>query len=353
MSKWIRTPNGSITWNTTKYKPYLWVDPNGAKMAFRLRFPDNYDSTKKYPLMLFLHGGGEIGPITDNELHLLWGAQTFQSMVDAGQWNGFILYPQETGIDWGVAELGFIPAMLDTLQKYNGFDPDRLITAGLSEGGLGDLVFASTYPQRVATCVPSSPVQIYTNTSSPFPNMIHIPVWMADGGTDTGPDPTHATGYADTVRALGGYCVQQFYPKGDHGIWTNQWAQLDISNNNILAQYLNSAHKAQPLLYYQRNLFCLGSPISARMGVTPGFYAYQWQLNGVDIPGATGNEYTATQAGSYRVHFKRLVTSDWSAWTPNPIKISTKPCSIDTAFAEHFTYNSPLPFDYQCPCAFR
>src|SRR5882724_5510649 len=65
MVKWIRTPIVSREpWDTTaasKFKCYLW---NG--MAFRLRYPENYDSTNaaKYPVIIFFHGGGEIGPIT-------------------------------------------------------------------------------------------------------------------------------------------------------------------------------------------------------------------------------------------------------------------------------------------------
>src|SRR5689334_2297114 len=69
--KWVRTP--SLSWNTSKFKCYYY---NG--IAFRLRFPTNYDPnnpSKKYPVIFFMHGGGEIGPVTDNEYHMLLGAQ--------------------------------------------------------------------------------------------------------------------------------------------------------------------------------------------------------------------------------------------------------------------------------------
>src|SRR4028118_1621406 len=57
LAKWYRSEMG--TWNTDKFKSYYW---NG--MAFRLRFPNNYnpdDPAAKYPLILSLHGGGEVG----------------------------------------------------------------------------------------------------------------------------------------------------------------------------------------------------------------------------------------------------------------------------------------------------
>src|SRR5438105_2887979 len=79
MTKWVRTVR--LSWNTNKFKAYYWNN-----MAFRLRFPNGYnpaDPNKKYPLILFFHGGGEIDTATDNEYHLLHGAQLFEQMMDA------------------------------------------------------------------------------------------------------------------------------------------------------------------------------------------------------------------------------------------------------------------------------
>src|SRR5687767_3333629 len=59
IGKWFRTPHPrvSLQWNTDRFKAYIYN-----KMAFRLRYPNNFtksDQTTKYPLILFLHGGGE------------------------------------------------------------------------------------------------------------------------------------------------------------------------------------------------------------------------------------------------------------------------------------------------------
>ncbi|MEY8761271.1 T9SS type B sorting domain-containing protein [Chryseobacterium tongliaoense] len=40
------------------------------------------------------------------------------------------------------------------------------------------------------------------------------------------------------------------------------------------------------------------------LGVEDGFDNYQWMLNGVDIPGATSNTYTPTQAGNYTLRLQ-------------------------------------------------
>ncbi len=331
MSKWVRTSR--MSWSSTNFKCYIW---NG--MCFRLRFPNNYNpaNATKYPVVVFFHGGGEIGTIYDNEDHLYWGAQLFEQRINNGEWNGFLLFPQQTSVGWDDTYFSRINSVLDTLQKYNNTDPDRLITMGLSSGGYGSLAYGSTYPQRVAASLSSSPVQARI-LSPNIPAFVHIPQWVANGGLDVNPDPYNAQAFYQDFRNGGGNIYSTYYVNDGHDTWENMWAQKNAAGSFISDVYWNTAHKAQPLVYFQNQQFCSSGPVSARMGITAGYYAYQWQLNGATISGATSNEYTATAAGSYAVRFMRTATSAWSAWTPKPVVISTKACAVDTLFSEHFT----------------
>src|SRR5579872_2356858 len=66
IGKWIRTVR--MSWNTNEWKCYVY---NG--MPFRVHFPHTYTTAndgKKYPLMIFYHGAGEDGPVTDNEISM-------------------------------------------------------------------------------------------------------------------------------------------------------------------------------------------------------------------------------------------------------------------------------------------
>ena len=88
IGKWVRTVR--MTWNTDDYKCYIYKG-----LAFRLKFPKTYQpgvsDGKKYPLLVFFHGLGEIDTTTDNEFHLLWGAQFFRDAVDNGTFDGYVL----------------------------------------------------------------------------------------------------------------------------------------------------------------------------------------------------------------------------------------------------------------------
>lgn len=330
MSKWVRTPR--VAFNTSNFKSYSWRG-----MSFRLRFPNNYNpaNAAKYPVIVFFHGGGEIGNIHDNEYHLLLGAELFEQRINNNEWNGFLLFPQQTAIGWDDSYFTRINGVLDTLQKYNNADADRVIAMGLSIGGYGAVAYGSLYPGRVASILVASPSQVRTLSGS-INNYKHIPLWMANGGVDANPDPANAQAFYKDFRNAGGNIYQTYYANLAHETWYQMWNQADAVNHTILTDYWNNAHKAQPVLFYQQNQFCSGSSVAARMGISAGYASYEWQKDGSTIMGAVANEYVATSAGQYRVRFRRTTTGAWSDWTPHPVVIATKSCSADTVFAEHF-----------------
>jgi len=354
IAKWIRSFNKNY-WNVSKFKCYIYNN-----MAFRLRFPNNYDSSgaTKYPIIVFFHGGGEAGPITDNENQLYLGAQLFEQRIDAGDWNGFMLFPQEESIGWDDSYFVRINSLLDTLQRYNHLDPDRIIAQGLSSGGYGAVAYAQLHPDRIASSVAASPSYIGT-LNHDLGNFIHVPLWISNGGIDVNPGPAQANGFVNTFIAAGGNCYHTYLADDGHPTWAWQWDLTDIGNHKVLSDWWNKAHKAQPLVYYNNDRFCSGT-VNARLGITAGFAAYEWQRdNGggfTTLPGATTNELKATQAGKYRVRFKRTSASAWSDWSPNPIVLSEKTCTTDTLFAERFEESNPFylaaasykPYTFDC-----
>ncbi|MBS1565078.1 MAG: hypothetical protein JST39_11855, partial [Bacteroidetes bacterium] len=339
IGKWIRSPKNNY-WDVSRFKCYIYNN-----MAFRLRYPNNYDTTgnTKYPVLIFLHGGGEIGPLTENEAQLYWGARMFEERINNGEWNGFMLFPQQQSIGWDPSYFDRINDILDTLQHYNYADPDRNIAIGLSSGGYGVISYGQLYPKRIATVIAASPA--YVNTlNHDLGNFIHIPVWMANGGADANPHPSQASVFANAFIAAGGNIYQTYLAEADHITWSWQWELTGPGSHILLDDWWNNAHKAQPLVYYSNDHFCNGA-VNARLGITAGFAAYEWQADRgagfTTIAGATGNEYQATQAGKYRVRFQRSPLSGWSDWTPNPVVISEKSCTTDTLFAEHFEEANP------------
>ena len=328
LAKWVRTRR--MLWNTDKYKSYYY---NG--MAFRLRYPNSYnpaDPTKKYPLVLFLHGGGEIAPATDNESHLLHTGQTFQDMIDQGQYDAFLLYPLVSENDiWQDYHFAKINNILDSLLKYCAIDQDKVMTMGLSMGAFGAMRYSAWYPQRSALAAGASPALIEALPSTDRDRLLHMPIWVGNGGQDVNPSPSSVTGFVNYITSKGGNIRQDFYPDLGHPTWGPMY------NPTIVLPYWQTSHKANPNVFFGRTQFDLDAAISDRLGITAGFYQYEWQRNGVTIASATNgvktvfdasaissydeNEITVKAYGTYRVRFKRTSSAAWSDWSPNPVAI--------------------------------
>ena len=328
LAKWVRSK--IYNWNTDRFKAYYF---NG--MAFRLRYPNGYnpaDQTKKYPVIVFYHGGGEVAPITDNESPLLYTGEKFQNMIDAGQFNAFLLYPvhHEEGI-WQDSHFSKVNQILDSMQKYCNTDPDRVLTMGLSMGGFASVRYSAWYPQRSCLVIGSSPALIETLPDNDQNKLIHIPMWLGNGGQDINPNPSYVAAFVNTMTAKGANIRQSYYPSIGHLVWYSQFEEP------YLLPYILNAHKANPAVYFGKNQFDQSSSINARLGLSAGFYAYEWQkdnstvatstsgtnkiTDSASVSSFTGNEMVVSAYGRYRARFKRTATSNWSEWSPNPVDV--------------------------------
>ncbi len=164
---------------------------------------------------------------------------------------------------------------------------------------------------------------------------------MATGGLDGSPDTTLAKYPESRILALGGNIRRTMYPTLGHSCWDAHWAEPDF------LPYMNSTHKANPLIFFNRFEFCPDSAVTVKLGVTLGFADYEWQKDGttivtsvlnangtrstsntsggvVSLISAGGNEITVKAFGTYRMRFRRVRNGEWSEYSLQPAVISTK-----------------------------
>jgi predicted peptidase len=75
----------------TLYEKKVFIDGNDS-LPYRILLPELYDSSKKYPMLLFLHGGGERG--RDNEKQLVHGASLFVKDDNLRKFHSIVVFPQ-------------------------------------------------------------------------------------------------------------------------------------------------------------------------------------------------------------------------------------------------------------------
>lgn len=284
VGKWVRTPR--VSWSTSSFKCYIYNN-----MAFRLKFPKNFDSTKTYPVLIFFHGRGEFGDIYDNEFHLYLGGEAHRNAVDNGKFNGFLLYPQHTSEFWSSGNVTNVYNLVErVLIPQKIVDPFRVYVNGLSAGATTTWTFLAKYTKLVAATTPISAAANYLFDSAQ--KYKFTPIYHFQGGLDPDPTPAAAKSLGNKILGIGGnYKYREFASRG-HDCWYQAWTDPDYY------PFYNRAHKANPWPLFGRTEFCEGDAIGVTIGVTAGFDGYEWRKNGALIAGATSNELQVSEFGT-------------------------------------------------------
>src|SRR5690242_9052696 len=175
VAKWVRTAD--FYWSVPQYKCYYYKG-----MAFRLLYPKSYNPTandgKTYPMVVFFHGLGERGTIYDNELSLRWEGLNFWAAESNGSFDGYVMYPQNTGGYFTTQNLQNIHELIQYMAQNNKLDNNRVSFSGLSGGGQSDWVYMETYPTDVASAniISAAFTSLINYVNSTFK---YIPTWLA------------------------------------------------------------------------------------------------------------------------------------------------------------------------------
>lgn len=137
------------------------LNAGGQKRVYRLVVPKSVDLAKPAPLLVALHGMG----IDSKDL-----MPRYTKLDELAADKKFILvYPEAVGRSWGLlpdkvkADLAFFDALLAKLQKQHHIDPDRIYTAGMSNGGyFSHLVGAERSKVVAAVASHSGPLGLQT-----------------------------------------------------------------------------------------------------------------------------------------------------------------------------------------------
>jgi predicted esterase len=332
MKKWVRTPNTNVQnrnggWTANNYKCYNWDG-----LAFRVRFPKNYSTSndgKKYPLIVFLHGKGEIailknGQNYDNEFQLLQGPYEFEQAILNDTWNGYVVAAQVTDLYYD-SDFERIMQIVDYMIANNKVDPFGIIADGLSSGGLGTYQIFNKYPLYFSTVAPISPpvaldLSYWAYDQNYLSNKRYTPIWMTQGGTDTNPNPATTQQLQDSMFKYGANFKRTVYAGVGHGTWYNFWAEPGFW------PFINRTYQSNPWALFGKNQFWPGEPVKATIGVMPGLEAYEWRKNGASIA-AAGNEIQVNSIGVYDARVKK--NGIWSEWSRYPVTVKNNDYRVE------------------------
>lgn len=192
------------------------------RLDYLLYLPKDYetDPTKKWPLILFLHGAGERGE--DLEKVKVHG---IPRIVEEGQDFPFIaVSPQCPTFSWWSGELDALNALLDEVISNYVVDTNRIYLTGLSMGGYGTWALATAHPQKFAAIVPICGGGIPAKAEL----IKDVPTWVFHGAKDSVVPIEESKAMVEALKACGGDVRFTIYPEADHDSWTETYNNPEL-----------------------------------------------------------------------------------------------------------------------------
>jgi len=197
------------------------------QLPYLLSLPEGYgrQPTKKWPVILFLHGAGERG-LNDMALLRKHGIARVAAERDLP----FItVSPQCPPDSWWADYRPELLALLDHVLGGYRADPARVYLTGLSMGGFGSWHLAAENPTRFAAVVPICGGGVWAYG---FPQRVvalkGTPVWAFHGAKDPAVPLAESRILVDTLKAAGGNVRFTVYPEAGHDSWTETYDNPEL-----------------------------------------------------------------------------------------------------------------------------
>jgi predicted peptidase len=215
------------------------VTLRGTTHRYQVYVPAAYaGSTQRWPVILFLHGGGETGSdgLRQTSVGLPSAIRSFPAKYPA-----IVVMPQmPSDSAWlGTPAQTAMAALDQTLAEFRT-DPDRVYLTGLSMGGNGTWNLAYHFPERFAAIAPICAfISVFPRMRASRPitpadsgdafaaiarQLRRVPTWIFHGELDRAVSVTESRRAAEALKAVGASVRYTEILGGEHNVWDATYA---------------------------------------------------------------------------------------------------------------------------------
>ena len=214
--------------------PKVFKSSRGETLPYRLFIPLHYDQKKKYPLVLYLHGGGGRG--NDNLKQIDGGngylIDLFTGDETQARYPGFVVAPQSPMEGWIETDsitptryLHLVYELFSELRRTYNIDEARIYVAGQSMGGFGTFAIISEYPRTFAAGV----ALCSGGDQSKVARLKNVPIWVFHGAKDESVPVERSRTIVAAIRNAGGGKVRYTeYSDVGHIIWPSVVKETEL-----------------------------------------------------------------------------------------------------------------------------
>ena len=264
-----------------KLKYVARIDGKPVQMAYALILPKGYDTdtARKFPMIVFTHGAGEVGTDAEATFSNGPGMELRRGNPFKETFPFIVLQPQcpPRGERWDQPVMyKAVSQIVDAAISSVRVDPDRVYLTGLSMGGKGCWMAAMEGADRFAAIAP-----ICAGTTHPegAVKLKYVAVWMISGTND--PDAmNHNNEMAGVLKNNLAEVRNTVVPGADHMVWPPFYASPQFY------EWLLSHKRPSPA---ERRVMEAAGPYAGHQQVpprAPGHYRLMMpvQINGQPVP---------------------------------------------------------------------
>ncbi len=203
------------------------VEIEGQRVFYSVYVPPEYTHERAWPVILFLHGGGERGAdgLLPTEVGIGSAIRRHREWFPA-----IVVIPQCSANDvwWSEAMMNRALRCVEAVSREYHLDGERLYLTGLSLGGAGTWHLGTRAAQHFAALVPicgflelgpSSGLEAHVAR-----DLRGVPIWVFHGALDDRVPVTKSREMVAALRAAGGNVQYTEYPEGGHNVWDQAYA---------------------------------------------------------------------------------------------------------------------------------
>lgn len=234
-------------------------------LDYLLYLPNGHDPTRKWPLVLFLHGYGERAAMNmEGEPLSALRVHSLPSVVEAPGWDWpFIVVSPQINEEGWITRAADLSGVVDRMVSEFGADPNRLYLTGLSYGGRGTWEVGLEQIDRWAALMPlcSDPAGLEADDRE---SLVSRPLFVVHGTIDpTDNDFATMEGFIQSFAADGTPFFQFEYARRDE--------HMDLFPRDVLAQ----RHVFARMINYQHDVW---SATYGRIETPLKTVPYEWLL---------------------------------------------------------------------------
>ncbi|MCA1612745.1 MAG: prolyl oligopeptidase family serine peptidase [Acidobacteria bacterium] len=216
------------------FRAMVFKSRGGATMPYRLFIPRGYDPARKYPLVVWLHGGEGTG--RDNLKQISGGnrvgSHVWVTPANQAKYPCFVVAPQASEDESWVtrdltkptSQLRMVPELIEKIEETYSIDAGRVYVAGQSAGGFATWGVISERPDMFAAAVPICG----GGDESKAAALVQTPVWAFHGEKDEAVPAERSRRMIAALKRAGGSPRYTEYAGADHVIWEKVFSEPEL-----------------------------------------------------------------------------------------------------------------------------